>query len=319
MIEGFKNFWVILSKPDNIPIAGLMVLAVFYTIHSFRKAFRNDRLGLPVEASLSDRVQVWPYLVRIEWITSIIVVLILSVWSITIDAPLEEPANPSVTPNPSKAPWYFLGLQEMLVYFDPWMAGVVMPTLIIFGLMTIPYVDINPKGTGYYTWKERKFAISFFVFGFLFLWVSLIQLGTFIRGPGWELYAPWEDWGVIKIIEHNNKDFPEFFVKIPFFTKLTGIGIGDLTAKDIHGNVNFWHIVIGFLAIGAYYAGGHLFFSKWLLPKATNNPDIVKKLGPVRYWTIFFFVWTTVALPIKIILRIGWAVKYIVQTPYLNI
>ena len=62
--------------------------------------------------------------------------------------------------NPAKAPWYFLGLQEMLVYFDPWIAGVVMPTLIIIGLMVIPYIDTNPMGSGYYTWKQRRFAIS---------------------------------------------------------------------------------------------------------------------------------------------------------------
>ena len=81
------------------------------------------------------------------------------VWSITLNAPLEEPANPNLTMNPSKAPWYFLGLQEMLVYFDPWIAGVVMPTLIIVGLMVIPYIDTNPLGSGYYTWKQRKFSI----------------------------------------------------------------------------------------------------------------------------------------------------------------
>jgi len=93
--------------------------------------------------------------------------------------------------NPAKAPWYFLGLQEMLVYFDPWIAGVVMPTLIIFGLMVIPYIDTNPLGAGYYTWKQRKFEIGTFLFGFIVLWISMITIGTFIRvrvgngsGPG---------------------------------------------------------------------------------------------------------------------------------------
>jgi len=72
--------------------------------------------------------------------------------------------------NPAKAPWYFLGLQEMLVYFDPWIAGVIMPTLIIVGLMVIPYIDANPLGNGYYTYKQRKFAIWTFLFGFIGLW-----------------------------------------------------------------------------------------------------------------------------------------------------
>src|SRR3990172_5837141 len=77
---------------------------------------------------IEDRVHCWPYLVRSEYVCSIIITALLMVWSIGIDAPMQEPANPTNTPNPSKAPWYFLGLQEMLVYFDPWMAGVVLPS-----------------------------------------------------------------------------------------------------------------------------------------------------------------------------------------------
>jgi quinol-cytochrome oxidoreductase complex cytochrome b subunit len=103
---------------------------------------------------------VWPYLLRIEFLAVLIVTVLLFVWSITLNAPLEEPSNPNLTMNPSKAPWYFLGLQEMLVYFDPWIAGVVMPSLIIVGLMAFPYVDSNPLGAGYYTWKQRKIAVE---------------------------------------------------------------------------------------------------------------------------------------------------------------
>ena len=81
---------------------------------------------------------------------------VMIVWSILLKAPLEEPANPTDSPNPSKAPWYFLGLQEMLVYFDPWLAGVVLPSLIIVGLMAIPYIDTNPKGNGYFTFQRAQ-------------------------------------------------------------------------------------------------------------------------------------------------------------------
>src|SRR5438132_2349678 len=126
------------------------------------------------ELNLPNRIHTWPYLVRLEFLAAVIVMIVVTVWSITIDAPLEEPANPNKTPNPSKAPWYFLGLQEMLVYFDPWMAGVVLPALIIVGLMLIPYIDVNPRGNGYYTFKERKFAITTFMFGFLVLCILLI-------------------------------------------------------------------------------------------------------------------------------------------------
>ena len=121
-----------------------------------------------------DKVHVWPYLVRLEFLCSILVVIGLTAWSIVIDAPLEEAANPTKTPNPSKAPWYFLGLQDILVYFDPWFAGVVAPVLIIVGLMLIPYLGVNPKGNGYYTYTERKTAIWVYSFGFLVLWNTYI-------------------------------------------------------------------------------------------------------------------------------------------------
>ncbi|TMA38150.1 MAG: cytochrome C, partial [Deltaproteobacteria bacterium] len=89
-----------------------------------------------------DKIHTWPHLVRNEFLIACGVMILLIVWSLLVDAPLEEPANPTRTPNPSKAPWYFLGLQEMLVFFDPWHAGVVLPTFIILGLMVIPYLDI---------------------------------------------------------------------------------------------------------------------------------------------------------------------------------
>ena len=205
MLEGLNNFWKIVSVPDNIPIVLMIICIVFYSWLAYKQARINDRQGIQ-EAKQSDKVQVWPYLVKIEFVVTIIVMVILTVWSITIDAPLEEAANPSLTPNPSKAPWYFLGLQEMLVYFDPWIAGVILPTLILVGLILIPYIDINPKGNGYYTFKERPFAVSTFAIGFIILWVALIVLGTFMRGPGWYFFWPWEFWDTHRVVALTNVD-----------------------------------------------------------------------------------------------------------------
>ncbi len=126
------------------------------------------------------------------------------VWAIALQAPLEQPASSTVAPNPSKAPWYFLGLQEMLVYFDPWMAGVVLPSLIVVGLMAMPYIDTNKTGNGYYTIAQRKFAYITFQYGFLVLWVILILLGTFLRGPNWNFFGPYEYWDLHKVIPLNN-------------------------------------------------------------------------------------------------------------------
>ncbi len=190
------NFQLIITKPDNVPIVGLIFLLVFFTWYSMREAVLNDQRiakgAGPIEKAEADRVWVWPDLVYTELISLIVCSVILIVWSILLKAPLEQPANRAVTPNPSKAPWYFLGLQEMLVYFDPWLAGVVLPSLIIVGLIAIPFVDKNPKGNGYYTFAERKVEITLFLFGFVILWSSLIVLGTFLRGPNWNFFGPFE-------------------------------------------------------------------------------------------------------------------------------
>ena len=163
MLGNWHQLWEVASSPDNVPIVGLLFLIPFYMWYAFRQALANDRLidklaADPASAKAAHRktqpwnpkwdreVHTWPYLMRVEFVAAILVTVLLMVWSLTLNAPLEEPANPNVTMNPAKAPWYFLGLQEMLVYFDPWMAGVVMPTLIIVGLMAVPYIDANPLG-----------------------------------------------------------------------------------------------------------------------------------------------------------------------------
>ena len=178
-----KAFQGIVTKPDNVPIVMLVFLLGFFTWLATAKAVKNDdriRQGLPPLEKLDDeKVLVWPDLVYTELICMLAVTAFLLVWAILLKAPLEDPSNPVKTPNPSKAPWYFLGLQEMLVYFDPWYAGVVLPSLVIFGLMAIPFLDYNKKGNAYYTIEDRKFSYLVFQFGFLELWVTLIILGRF--------------------------------------------------------------------------------------------------------------------------------------------
>jgi hypothetical protein len=209
------NFRKIVTKPDNVPIVALIFVLGFYTWWALRQAAINDERierGLPpMEATeANDRVLSWPDLIYSELICSVIFTVILVVWGVLLNAPLEEPASPGKTPNPSKAPWYFLGLQEMLVYFDPWIAGVVLPSMIITGLMLVPYCDKNPKGVGYYTLKERPLAVGTFMFGFLILWISLIVMGTFLRGPNWNFFGPFENWDVHKLATLSNVNLSEY-------------------------------------------------------------------------------------------------------------
>ena len=202
------DFRDIVTKPDNVPIVGLIVLVGYFTWLGLRRAVINDARmaqGLPnLEELEPDKTLTWPDLVYTELICMVALTIFLVVWGIALQAPLEQPASSTVAPNPSKAPWYFLGLQEMLVYFDPWMAGVVLPSMIIVGLMAIPYIDTNKEGNGYYTITQRKFAYITFQYGFLVLWVVLILLGTFLRGPNWNFFGPYEYWDLHKLIPLNN-------------------------------------------------------------------------------------------------------------------
>ncbi len=208
-----KPFQGIVAKEDNVPIVGLVFLLGFFTWLAAWQAVRNDdraRQGLPpLEKEDNEKVLVWPDLVYTELICMIAITVVLIVWAILIKAPLEDAANAVKTPNPSKAPWYFLGLQEMLVYYDPWMAGVVLPSMIIVGLMAIPYIDFNKRGSGYYTIEQRSFAYVMFQIGFLELWVTLIVLGTFLRGPNWNFFGPFEPWDSHKVLALNNRNLSD--------------------------------------------------------------------------------------------------------------
>jgi len=209
------NYYLILTKPDNVPITIMLLGTGFCLWLAFRQAAINDdrmKAGRSlIEEGKDERVLVWPDLVYTEMLCMVLATAVLIFWSVSIRAPLEAPANPAGPPNPSKAPWYFLGLQEMLVYFDPWMAGVLLPGLIITGLIAMPYMDSNPKGNGYYTLRQRPFAITIWLFGFIILWVVLIVFGTFLRGPNWNFFGPYEYWDSHTLVPLTNINLSDYF------------------------------------------------------------------------------------------------------------
>ena len=293
------NFKLIIGKPDNVPIVGLIFLIVFFTWYSIRQGVLNDRRIAagqgPIEKEESDRVWVWPDLVYTELIALILCSVVLIAWSVLLKAPLEQPASQSATPNPSKAPWYFLGLQEMLVYFDPWLAGVVLPTLILVGLIAIPYIDKNEKGNGYFTVAERKAEISIFLLGFLVLWCSLIVLGTFLRGPNWNFFGPFEYWDTHKLEALTN-------VNLSQYIWMRALG----TAMP-----RFWLVreAFGILLVLTYILALPFVFQRTLFK------EYYAKLGPPRYFVGVFLFLMMMALPAKMLLRWIFNLKYIVAIP----
>lgn len=135
----------------------------------------------------SDKVHVWPHLLIVEFVAALAVTAFLLIFSIFVNAPLLELANFNETTNPSKAPWYFLGLQELLTMFHPMVAGVTIPGMGIFLLILAPYVDRNPHTAP----EKRKFAIALMTIHLLF-WATLVMIGSFFRGPGFNFVFPWE-------------------------------------------------------------------------------------------------------------------------------
>jgi menaquinol-cytochrome c reductase cytochrome b/c subunit len=139
-----------------------------------------------VKAVPQDKVHVWPHLLGIEFVAALAITAFTLVFSVFVNAPLLELANFNQTPNPSKAPWYFLGLQELLTMFHPMVAGVTLPGLGLVGLILAPYTDRNPSNKP----EDRKFAISIFTM-FMMSWAVLVMIGSFFRGPGQNFVFPW--------------------------------------------------------------------------------------------------------------------------------
>lgn len=291
------QFFLIGAKPDNVPIAAMIFLLGIFTWIALRKAYLNDKQmeagGVPWEKTESDeKLFTWPDLVYTEMLCMIVLTVVMIVWSVALPAPLEEAANPTSSPNPAKAPWYFLGLQEMLVYFDPWLAGVVLPTFIIIGLMAIPYIDTNPRGSGYYSFRERKWELMIFLYGFLVLWSFLIITGTFLRGPNWNFFGPYEYWDPNKLV-------PLVSVNLSELIWVKGLGVP---------LPRFWLVREMFgIALVLAYVSLPVVFARTLFRR------FFLKMGAPRYYVGAFLFFLMMSLPVKMFLRWLFNLKYLVQ------
>jgi hypothetical protein len=309
----WAQLWDIISQADNVPIVGLAVVVPFFVWYGLRQARATDRLIArleadpgraktahrkphPFEPGWAPTVPVWPYLLRVEFLAAIVVTLLLLVWSILLNAPLGEPANANQTMNPAKAPWYFVGLQEMLVYFDPWFAGVVLPALIVIGLMLFPYLDANPLGSGYYTIRQRRVALGAFGMG-LFIWLAAIVVGTFMRGPGWMWFWPGQTWDHARVLYEVDRNLP-----------------------DLMGITGAWgQAAAGLAAIGLFYAG-----TGWgihtLVTRSALDRKVYQRTSRLQYVVFQAFAITILAgVPAKILLRLLFRIKYVLITPWFNV
>jgi menaquinol-cytochrome c reductase cytochrome b/c subunit len=141
-----------------------------------------------VKAAPIDKVHTWPHLLAAEFVASLVCLAFVFVFSIFVNAPLLQLANINQTPNPSKAPWYFLGLQELLTMFHPMIAGVTIPGVGMIVLIFAPYIDKNPSNKP----EDRKFATCLMTVHLMF-WAVLVIIGSFFRGPGFNFILPWRD------------------------------------------------------------------------------------------------------------------------------
>ncbi len=175
------RFYVLHCIVLPLAMAGLVAL-------HFWRVRKDGGLSAPAHAS-QRRVLAWPHLVLRELTVLVLVLVAVNVFALLVDAPLEEIADATRTPNPAKAPWYFLGLQE-LVHYGAILGGVVVPTALVLALLVLPYLDTRPRGVGVWFSRERPLANAVFASVTLAV-VALTVIGTFFRGPNWAWVVPW--------------------------------------------------------------------------------------------------------------------------------
>src|SRR4029078_8429270 len=200
----------------------------------------------------------------------------------------------------------------------------VMPSIIMVGLMVFPYVDSNPLGNGYYTLKQRRFALWMFGAGFL-MWIVLIVIGTFIRGPGWIWFWPGQTWDHNAVVFDKNVDLHDMIANsAPGKAMHLGLVLQSTIGK----------IIFGGLVVGGFYIVGALFFH-WLMtvdfkkisfrplrlfPKDEFEQKLLARTSLLQYLTFqFFAVSVLLALPVKLFLRLAFTIKYVWVIPWLNI
>lgn len=304
-------------------VAGALMMVHFWRV-------RKDTFSAAPIQPNEEKVDVWPNLIVREYLAAILCIAVLIGWAIWMNAPLEGAADLTVTPNPSKAPWYFAGLQELLVYFDPWIAGVILPHVIVVGLMAFPYLDPEPRGIGYYSFKERKFANTLFLVG-VAMWFVLISIGQFMRGPNWAWYWPWESWAHHKPPPPATHNMPNLLGGLLI---LVYFGVGFILPRkvtwDLPWKKSIW-IALGSLIgvgtlialvspLGAVQVGWLVFVLMAYFVVGFLMPQrFIRNLEFPRYAVTMMLLLLMLAVLMKIGVRLGFNVKYVFSLPQFSL
>ena len=237
---------------------------------------------LPTAAKRPPRalVHTWPNLVRKEVLAAMAVALCLLALGALIDAPLDAPADPNAAPLELKAPWYFVGLQELLVYLEPWIVGGLLPALGLLALLALPFLDHAPANEGFGI-RRRPLAHAAFAAA-LFSWAALTIVGAIFRGPEWTFLWPWQGWD------------PR--IAVPMAPRSLGDALGlsgNLATATAVAAVCFW---LGMFALGGL----------WL-----SRRQLSRAASPRRAWLLAFLLAVFGGLAMKVLLQMVFGIRYV--------
>jgi hypothetical protein len=210
-------------------------------------------------------------------------------WAIGLDLPLVAEADPRVTPAVAKAPWFFVGVQEMLQYFDAWLAGAVLPAVMLIGLCALPYLDVGKEASGRYTWCARPIGVVVTVL-LVILWLAPMVIGLFLRGEAWLLQPPW----VPAPLALPPPPPPVALADV--------VGVSGAAAQ----------------ALGAVVVVGPLAALGLAWPRLRRRPRFAR-LGLTRYLVAAGLLVVCLEVILKVILRLAFDVRYFWVTPWFRI
>jgi hypothetical protein len=266
-----------------------------------------------IEEVNSEKKTVVPHLFYRELVCALFALIIIVAFSLAFDAPLEGKVNPAITPNPAKAPWFFLPVQELLVYFDPWLAGVVIPFILVLALITLPYLDFNREGANRYAFSKRKLAILIFC-ATLLVWFGLLYIAYFFRCEHWQFRFrfPFQSLPPMEL----EKVSPRVY---SLLTLSTGAQILPESARSVitisaarHGY--FIYVLFLLAALLILFGAPYLFVRLF-----RKELSIATRINFAKAYVLSFYVWVFILVLLKIYFYWATNLKYFLVTDWVNI